>query len=80
MMVELHSVHNHGTLTPAALSKRDVSAETRRRLLELFAEGYGAAGARAALRSDIMLRCSATEYSKLLYDRAVLPDLGYIDK
>ena len=79
MIVEFHNAHNHATETPAALNKRDASADTRSNLLELFAAGYGAAESLAVLRYTILENCSAGDYSKLLSDRSILPDLRYVD-
>ena len=79
MIVEFHNTHNHATLTPAALCKRDVSEDTKRQLLELFAAGYGAAEALAVLRYTILENCSTVDRSMLLCDRSILPDIIYVD-
>ena len=78
-IVEFNNAHNHATLTPAALCKRDVSADTRHQLLQLFAAGYGAAEAMAVLRYTILENCSTVDRSMLLCDRSTLPDIRYVD-
>ena len=47
MLADFKGDHNHHTDTPAALSNRDVASETRAKLLDLFANGYGSAEALA---------------------------------
>ena len=71
-------MHNHATLSSQALNKRDVSSETRARLLELFATGVGPTAAVNIIKADLKLKAAAdAEYAVLSADRALVPDVGY---
>ena len=80
-IVEIHREHNHPTLSSEALNKRDVSSETRNRLLELFATGVRPTAAVNIIKAD--LKQTATddaEYALLSADRALVPDVGYANR
>ena len=76
-VVQIHHAHNHATMTCDALAKRDVSAKTKRRLTELFAEGYGPTAAINILKFDLHQECTDNQYGELSADRAIIPDVYY---
>ena len=80
MLVDFNGDHNHHTDTPAALSKRDVAPETRAKLLDMFASGYGPAEALAVLRYTVYETVEPSEYSTAFADRAILPSIYNVDK
>ena len=80
MLVDFNGDHNHHTETQATLPKRDVAQETRAKLLDLFASGYGPAEAFAILRYTVFETTKLSAYSTAFTDRAILPSIYYVGK
>ena len=80
MEVNFYKTHNHPIRVPSTLRKRDVSAETQQTLLELFRQGYTAAGALRQHKSTLQGELSEMEYEKASADRSIIPDIRYVDK
>ena len=79
MLVDFNGDHNDHTDTPAALTKCDLAPETRAKLLDLFANGYGSAEAMAELRYTEFEMTEPSEYSTAFADRAILSSIYYVD-
>ena len=79
MIVHFTNTHNHLTDSARALWRRDVSAPTRQRLLDLFGSGHGAAESLAILRFELLENANADDISHIMADRSLLPGLSYVD-
>mgnify|MGYP001793005201 FL=1 len=79
MMVRLSGTHNHSLNNAAAQACKDVSQETRSKLLKLFAIGYSAGDALQELRKEMDQQSeSRHQYIMKAADRAALPDYNYV--
>ena len=54
--------------------------ETRAKLLDMFASGYGPAEALAVLRYTVYETIEPSEYSTAFADQAILASIYYVDK
>lgn len=75
-VVSLQYRHNHNVLCADALKHRDVSKETKEKLIELFHRKHGPTSALDTLQYELQIK-HGDEYYKVAADRAVCPDLQY---
>ena len=71
--------HNHSINSAFSLQYRDVSEETKSRLLELFKMGYSVSQSRNILAAEVMAEAAATgQFHTKMADRRIFPDYFFI--
>ncbi|XP_011668590.1 uncharacterized protein LOC763223 [Strongylocentrotus purpuratus] len=72
----INNSHNHAIRSAEAMRRRDVSQETRGRLLKLYEEGYKPSAALEALKLRLQEEYGS-DYAQKSADRSVCPDVQY---
>ena len=72
----INNSHNHAIRSAEAMRRRDVSQETRGRLLKLYEEGYKPSAALEALKLRLQEEYGS-DYAHKSADRSVCPDVQY---
>ena len=74
-VLKLHFFHNHLIHSAHSLSFQPVSDSTREKILTLFSKGHGAASARHAYETELMLQCAedGKEVQRVLADCSINP-------
>lgn len=77
MIIHLHWLHNHEIHSADALKERDVSENSKQKILDLFRAGHSPTSALDTYKYDLQEEHSDDEYIKLSADRAICPDVQY---
>ncbi|XP_063957235.1 uncharacterized protein LOC129263695 isoform X1 [Lytechinus pictus] len=72
----IYNIHNHSIRSAEAMRRRDVSEDTRARLLQLYEDGYKPIGALEALKRSLQ-EDYGSDYAEKSADRSLCPDIQY---
>ena len=75
-VVKLKHTHNHGINCADALRHRDVSQETREKLISLFHNKHSPTTALDAIKYELQVE-HGEQYYMVAADRSMCPDLQY---
>ena len=80
VLVHIFHLHNHDVATADCMRHRDVSQETRERIMAMFREGSTPSAAHAALQMKYECSVSASDYTIVSADRSSVPDKSYFHR